>query len=111
MVHSCNGMLDDVDGNNIGCLTPHDNSAETEGTLMFHGVDGGVNCGESHLTHLTQEVDCCLMERKKQNVAKSNDGKEVNVGVGDCVNNHFNGRVDSHVNDSVNAAVEDGVDG
>eukprot|EP00957_Ditylum_brightwellii_P123802 9437414-Ditylum_brightwellii.AAC.1 len=63
------------------------------------GGDGGVDGGESHLKHLTQEVDCCLMERKKQNSsgkcqdrevlsaiksrsvlydsAKSNDGKEV----------------------------------
>ena len=32
---------------------------------MLHGVDGG----ESHLTHHTQEVDCCLMVRKKQNTS------------------------------------------
>eukprot|EP00957_Ditylum_brightwellii_P055964 4241047-Ditylum_brightwellii.AAC.1 len=54
---------DGVDDNNIGCLKPHGNSAGTEGTILFHGVDGD----ESHLTHLTHEVDCCLMERKKQN--------------------------------------------
>eukprot|EP00957_Ditylum_brightwellii_P194088 14780971-Ditylum_brightwellii.AAC.1 len=99
---------------------------------MFHGVDGGVDGGEIHFTHLTQEVDCCLMERKKQNVsgecqdhevlnatksrsvlydsAKLNDGKEVIVGVDDCVDNCFDGRVDSNVDDSVDVAVEDGVD-
>eukprot|EP00957_Ditylum_brightwellii_P085530 6505629-Ditylum_brightwellii.AAC.2 len=56
------------------------------------GVDGCVDGGESHLIHLTKEVDCCVKERKKQNVcgrnatkgrsvlydsAKSNDRKEV----------------------------------
>eukprot|EP00957_Ditylum_brightwellii_P098750 7522656-Ditylum_brightwellii.AAC.1 len=62
-------MLNDVDDNNIGCLTSHGNSAETEGRMMFHGVNGGVDGDEGHLTHLTQEVDCCLMERKKQNTS------------------------------------------
>eukprot|EP00957_Ditylum_brightwellii_P096675 7362798-Ditylum_brightwellii.AAC.1 len=70
------------------------------------------------------------MERKKQNTsgecqdheflnvmkirsvlyysAKSNDGKEVIVGIDDCVENHFDGHVDSFVDDSVNVAVKDG---
>eukprot|EP00957_Ditylum_brightwellii_P185911 14153928-Ditylum_brightwellii.AAC.1 len=69
------------------------------------------------------------MERKKQNVgggcqdhevlnatksrsvfydgAKSNDGKEVNGGVDDCVDNCFDGCVGSLVDDSVNVAKED----
>eukprot|EP00957_Ditylum_brightwellii_P047664 3621378-Ditylum_brightwellii.AAC.1 len=42
---------------------------------------------------------------------KLKDGKEVNVGVDDCVNNHFDGHVDICVDDSVDVAVEDGVDG
>eukprot|EP00957_Ditylum_brightwellii_P126061 9610312-Ditylum_brightwellii.AAC.1 len=93
--------------------------------MMLHGVDGG----ESHLTHHTQEVDCCLMVRKKQNTsgecqdrdvpnvtksrnllydsAKLNDGKEVSIGVDDCVDDLFDGRGDSHVDDGVNVAVED----
>eukprot|EP00957_Ditylum_brightwellii_P179785 13695272-Ditylum_brightwellii.AAC.1 len=61
--------------------------------MMFHGVNGGANGGESHLTYLTQES------------AKSNDGKEVDVAVDDCGDYCFNGRVD----DSVDVAVEDGV--
>eukprot|EP00957_Ditylum_brightwellii_P127531 9725417-Ditylum_brightwellii.AAC.1 len=72
MVHQCARTLDDVDDNNIGCLTPHNNSAGTEGTMLFHGVDGSVNGDESHLTHLTQEVDFRVKERKKQNACGLN---------------------------------------
>eukprot|EP00957_Ditylum_brightwellii_P074970 5697200-Ditylum_brightwellii.AAC.1 len=83
------------------------------------GDDGGVDGGESHLTHLTQEVDCCLMQRKKLNSsgacqdhevpnamksrsvlydsAKSNDRKEFDEtmllndvdDVDDCGDNHL----------------------
>eukprot|EP00957_Ditylum_brightwellii_P088198 6718230-Ditylum_brightwellii.AAC.1 len=42
--------------------------------------------------------------------AKLNNGKEVNVGVDDCVDDCVDGHVDSHVDDSVNVAVEDSVD-
>eukprot|EP00957_Ditylum_brightwellii_P183665 13989763-Ditylum_brightwellii.AAC.1 len=125
MVHPHEQMLDGVDDNNIGCHMLHDNSAQTEGAMMLHVVDGG----ENHLIHLTQEVDCCLMERKKQkaygecpdhqvlNVMKHrsvmydsatlNDGKEVDVAFDDCVNDHFNGCVGS----CVDVTVEDGVGG
>jgi hypothetical protein len=40
---------------------------------MLHGVDGG----ESHLTHHTQEVDCCLMVRKKQNTSGECQDRDV----------------------------------
>eukprot|EP00957_Ditylum_brightwellii_P142897 10887967-Ditylum_brightwellii.AAC.1 len=98
MAHPHNGTLDDVDDNNIGYLTPHGISARTEGAIMLHGVDGGVDGGETHLTNLTQKVDCNLVWKMKQNAggeyqdhrvpnvmksrsllsesAKSNDGKE-----------------------------------
>eukprot|EP00957_Ditylum_brightwellii_P118956 9073089-Ditylum_brightwellii.AAC.1 len=65
MVHPHDQILDGVDNNNIGCLTSHGNSAGTEGTMLFYGVDGSVTGGESHLIHLTQEVDCYVKERKK----------------------------------------------
>eukprot|EP00957_Ditylum_brightwellii_P084658 6437599-Ditylum_brightwellii.AAC.1 len=115
-------MLDGVDDNSIGCLTPHGISAGMEETMMLHGVDDGADGGVSHLIHLTQKFDCCLMQRMKHNAcgecqyhgvpnvkksrsflsksAKSNNGKEVDVSVADCV--------DSHVNDSVNVDVKNG---
>eukprot|EP00957_Ditylum_brightwellii_P002564 196782-Ditylum_brightwellii.AAC.1 len=70
-------MLDGVDDNNIGCHTPHGNSAGTEGTMMFHGVNGVVDGGERHVTHLTQEVDCCLTTRKKQHTSGECQDHEV----------------------------------
>eukprot|EP00957_Ditylum_brightwellii_P133053 10145515-Ditylum_brightwellii.AAC.1 len=101
--------------------------------MLFHGIDDCVNGDERHLTHLTQEVDCCVTERKKLNLssesqdyevpnaiksrsmlydsAKSNDRKEVYVGIDDCVKHHFDGCVDGCVDDSADVAVEDGVDG
>eukprot|EP00957_Ditylum_brightwellii_P100895 7689910-Ditylum_brightwellii.AAC.1 len=71
MVHPCEQTLGGVDNNNIDCLTPHDNSSRTEGTMFFHGVDGSVDGGESHLTHLTHEVDCGV----KQNACGPNETK------------------------------------
>eukprot|EP00957_Ditylum_brightwellii_P109835 8377588-Ditylum_brightwellii.AAC.1 len=126
MVHTHKQTLDNVDDNNIGCLTPHDNSTRAEGTMLFHGVDSSVDGGERHLTHLTQEVDCCVKERKKQNVhgrkstksrnvlcdsAISSKGKEFDNHVDGCVDNCFDGCFDSHVDCCVDVAKEDGVDG
>eukprot|EP00957_Ditylum_brightwellii_P029549 2232424-Ditylum_brightwellii.AAC.1 len=62
MVHPCKQILVSADDNNIGCLIPHRNGAGTEGTMVFHGVDGSIDGGGSHLTHLTQEVDCRLRQ-------------------------------------------------
>eukprot|EP00957_Ditylum_brightwellii_P053851 4079947-Ditylum_brightwellii.AAC.1 len=100
--------------------------------MMLHGVNGGVDGGVTHLTHLTQKVDCYLVQRMKQSTCgeyqdhgvlnvtksrsllsdsiKSNNGKEVDVGVDECVENSVNGHVNGHVDDSVDAAVEDGVE-
>eukprot|EP00957_Ditylum_brightwellii_P042866 3244553-Ditylum_brightwellii.AAC.1 len=100
MMHPCEQMLDGVDDNSIGCLTPHGNSSGTEGTMLFCGVDGIVDGGESHLTHLTHEVDCgaklnaCgLNAMKSRSVLYdsviSNEGKEVGDGVDDCVDAIF----------------------
>eukprot|EP00957_Ditylum_brightwellii_P121360 9255110-Ditylum_brightwellii.AAC.1 len=75
MVHPCEQTLDGVDDNNIGCLTPHGNSSGTEGTMLFHGVDGSVDGCEGHLTHLTHEVDCGV----KQNTRGPNTTKSSSV--------------------------------
>eukprot|EP00957_Ditylum_brightwellii_P179805 13696898-Ditylum_brightwellii.AAC.1 len=72
-------MLVGVDDNNIGCLTPHGNSAGIEGIMLFHGVDGSVDGGGSHLTHLTQTVDCHLKVRKEQNMCGPNATKSISV--------------------------------
>eukprot|EP00957_Ditylum_brightwellii_P202038 15328314-Ditylum_brightwellii.AAC.1 len=71
MVHPCEQTLDGVDENIIGCLTSHGIRYRTEGTMLFYGVNGSVNGGESHITHLTQEVDCGV----KQNVCGTNATK------------------------------------
>eukprot|EP00957_Ditylum_brightwellii_P101251 7715492-Ditylum_brightwellii.AAC.1 len=68
--------------------------------MLFHGVDGSVDGGESHITHLTHEVDCCVKqnasgtkETKSRSVLYgsviSNEGKEVSGGDDDCLDNHF----------------------
>eukprot|EP00957_Ditylum_brightwellii_P125257 9548046-Ditylum_brightwellii.AAC.1 len=36
-------------------------------TVLFYGVDDSVDGADKHLTHLSQWVDCHLMERSKQN--------------------------------------------
>eukprot|EP00957_Ditylum_brightwellii_P063467 4817807-Ditylum_brightwellii.AAC.1 len=96
--------------------------------MILHGIDEGVDGGVTHLTHPTQKVDCCLLRQIKKNgygecqdhgvlnvtksrsllsdSAKSNNGKEFDVGVDDCVNNHVDNCVNSHVDDSVNVAVK-----
>eukprot|EP00957_Ditylum_brightwellii_P050238 3809922-Ditylum_brightwellii.AAC.1 len=40
---------------------------ETDETVLFHGVDDGAESADKHLTHLSQAVDCCFMERSKHN--------------------------------------------
>eukprot|EP00957_Ditylum_brightwellii_P024403 1842415-Ditylum_brightwellii.AAC.1 len=121
MVHPCEQTLDGVDDNTIGCLTPHGNSSGTERTMLFHGVDGSVNGGESHLTHLIHEVDygvkqnvCGPNETKRRSVlfsAISNERKEIGGGDDDCVDDFFNANVDSYVDCCVDVAKEDGVNG
>eukprot|EP00957_Ditylum_brightwellii_P061408 4661177-Ditylum_brightwellii.AAC.1 len=69
MVHPCKQTLVGVDDNNIGCLTPHGNSAGIEKTMVFHGVDDSVDGGNNHLTSLTQAVHCHLQLRKEQTCA------------------------------------------
>eukprot|EP00957_Ditylum_brightwellii_P189541 14428110-Ditylum_brightwellii.AAC.1 len=39
------------------------------------GVDGSVDGGESRLTYLTHDVDCCVKERKRQNACGLNATK------------------------------------
>eukprot|EP00957_Ditylum_brightwellii_P081387 6190841-Ditylum_brightwellii.AAC.1 len=80
--------------------------------MMLHGIDDGVDGGEIHLTHFTRKIDCCLVQKMKQNArgecqdhgvlsvnknrillsesAKLNDGKEVD----DYVDDHVNDGVD-----------------
>eukprot|EP00957_Ditylum_brightwellii_P011149 844396-Ditylum_brightwellii.AAC.2 len=70
--------------------------------MMLHGVDSGVNGGETHLTHLTQKVDCHLVQRMKQNAGGKCQGHGVL--------NVTKSRSLLCVNDSVDVVVEDGVD-
>eukprot|EP00957_Ditylum_brightwellii_P047989 3644363-Ditylum_brightwellii.AAC.1 len=106
MVHPCNRTLVGFDDNNTGCLTPHSNSAGTNGTMLFHGVDDSVDSGDKNLTHLTQSVDCCL--KCKFNWCKKDD---------ECADGHFNGCLDDcfdrcvgHVNDGKEDGADDSVD-
>eukprot|EP00957_Ditylum_brightwellii_P162506 12373803-Ditylum_brightwellii.AAC.1 len=39
----------------------------TDGTVLFHGIDDGVDGAGKHLTHISQAAGCCLMKRSKQN--------------------------------------------
>eukprot|EP00957_Ditylum_brightwellii_P101087 7704328-Ditylum_brightwellii.AAC.1 len=80
--------------------------------MLFHGVEDSVDGGRSHLTHITQAVDCHLKARMKQNTCglnvtysrsvlydsvKSTDAKEDDDAVDGCVDNCFDGCVDGHV--------------
>eukprot|EP00957_Ditylum_brightwellii_P207542 15353440-Ditylum_brightwellii.AAC.1 len=70
--------------------------------MMIHSVYGGVDGGVIHLAYLTRKVDCCLMERKKQNAGgECQDHGAQNVTKSKSV----------FFDDSVNVAVECGVDG
>eukprot|EP00957_Ditylum_brightwellii_P194588 14821919-Ditylum_brightwellii.AAC.1 len=118
MVHPCNCTLVGVDDNNIVCLTPHNNSAGSDGTMLFHGVDNSVDDGDKHLTHLTQAVDCYLKIGMEQNMCSPNEmicrsvlfGSENSTGAKEenkcadvcfdgCVNDCFDGCV-GHIDDS-----------
>eukprot|EP00957_Ditylum_brightwellii_P186400 14192298-Ditylum_brightwellii.AAC.1 len=129
MVHPCKHTLVGVDGNNIDCLTPHSNSAGTEGTMLFHGVDESADGGNNHLILLTQAIDCCLKARMEQNMcspnaminrsvlfgsAKSTGAKEddeySNSCFNGCVADCFDGCV-GHVDDGKEDSVDDSVDG
>eukprot|EP00957_Ditylum_brightwellii_P008428 638495-Ditylum_brightwellii.AAC.1 len=43
------------------------NHVRTDGTVLFHGVEDCDDSADKHLTHISQEVDCHLKERSKQN--------------------------------------------
>eukprot|EP00957_Ditylum_brightwellii_P128440 9795803-Ditylum_brightwellii.AAC.1 len=90
--------------------------------MLTHGVGCSADGCERHLTHLTQEVDCRVLKRKKQNAcgpnatknksmlydsAKSNYGTEVNDGADDCVDDYVDRCVDGPVDGSVNIAKDD----
>eukprot|EP00957_Ditylum_brightwellii_P008696 660109-Ditylum_brightwellii.AAC.1 len=77
-------------------------------------------------TKFTVLMEVLMMERKKQNAyglnaaksrsllydsAISNEGKEVDDGVDDYNDNHFNGCVDGHDDCCVNVAKEGGANG
>eukprot|EP00957_Ditylum_brightwellii_P157930 12021353-Ditylum_brightwellii.AAC.1 len=70
--------------------------------LFFNGVDDGADGADKHLTHLSQGVDCCLMERSKQN-------KHVIGNKGNDVDNGYDNGYDNSDNDSVDNG-DDGVD-
>eukprot|EP00957_Ditylum_brightwellii_P004841 368712-Ditylum_brightwellii.AAC.1 len=49
----------------------------TNGTVSFHGVDNSDDSTDKHLMHLSQGVDCHVIERSKQNkcvVGNKDDG-------------------------------------
>eukprot|EP00957_Ditylum_brightwellii_P071019 5396819-Ditylum_brightwellii.AAC.1 len=54
---------------------PH-GCAGTDGTMLFHGVGNSIVGGDKHLIHLSQGVDCCLMERHKQNMHVDGDKED-----------------------------------
>eukprot|EP00957_Ditylum_brightwellii_P078725 5985748-Ditylum_brightwellii.AAC.1 len=66
----------------------------TDGTVLFHGVDDGVDNADKHIIHLSQAADCCLTERSKQN-------KHVVCNKDDDVDNDVDNGVDNGDNDSV----------
>eukprot|EP00957_Ditylum_brightwellii_P147642 11243364-Ditylum_brightwellii.AAC.1 len=128
MVHPCNCTLVCVDDNNTGCLIPNSNSAGTDGTTLFHGVDYSVDSGDKHLIHLTQTVDCHLKVRMEGNVCSPNAMINRSVLVGSansttakeddkCADDHFNGCVNDcfdgcvgHVDDGKEDGVGNSVD-
>eukprot|EP00957_Ditylum_brightwellii_P192091 14622907-Ditylum_brightwellii.AAC.1 len=91
-----------------------DNSVDDN---VGNGVDNGVDDSDDdsdddsnygvtkHLTHLSQAVDCCLMERSKHNkhvVGKKDNG--VDDSSGNSVGNSVDDNVDNSVDDSVDGA-------
>eukprot|EP00957_Ditylum_brightwellii_P013820 1041742-Ditylum_brightwellii.AAC.1 len=72
---------------------------QTDGTVLFNGVDNGAEGADKHFVHLSQAADCCKTERSKQNkhlVCNEDDGDDD----GD----------DDGVDDSVDDGVDNGVD-
>eukprot|EP00957_Ditylum_brightwellii_P148713 11322402-Ditylum_brightwellii.AAC.1 len=61
------------------------NCVGTDGTVLFYGVDNSDDSAEKHFTHISQVVDCHLMERNKQNKHVIGDKDD---GVDDSVNNN-----------------------
>eukprot|EP00957_Ditylum_brightwellii_P182484 13900892-Ditylum_brightwellii.AAC.1 len=58
----------------------------TDGTVLFHDVDDSDDGVGKHLTHLSQGVDCHLMEISKQNkrvVGDKDDDVDDGVDIGD----------------------------
>eukprot|EP00957_Ditylum_brightwellii_P145120 11053406-Ditylum_brightwellii.AAC.1 len=71
----------------------------TGGTVLFNGVDNGIDGADKHLVHLSQVADCCLANRNKQN-------KHLVCNEDDDVDD---GTVDG-ADDSVGNGDDDGVD-
>eukprot|EP00957_Ditylum_brightwellii_P138800 10580360-Ditylum_brightwellii.AAC.1 len=98
----------------VAMVHPH-NNARTDGTVLLHGVDDSDDSANKHLTHLSLAVDCCLMERSKQNtyaVGNNNNGVGNSVDDSDgersklieCVNGNKDYGVDNGVDNSVDDA-------
>eukprot|EP00957_Ditylum_brightwellii_P096928 7381851-Ditylum_brightwellii.AAC.1 len=80
------------------------NCIGTDGAMLFHCVDSGVDHADKNLTHLSQVADCCLTERSKQKnhvVCNKDDDYDDDVDNG----------VDNGDDDSVDNGVDYGDDG
>eukprot|EP00957_Ditylum_brightwellii_P190990 14542319-Ditylum_brightwellii.AAC.1 len=72
---------------------------QTDGTVLYNGVDDGADGADKHLVHLSQVADCCLVDRNEQNEHLiCNEDDDVDDGA-----------VDGD-NDSVGNGDDDGVD-
>eukprot|EP00957_Ditylum_brightwellii_P042879 3246045-Ditylum_brightwellii.AAC.1 len=67
--------------------------------MLFHGVDGSVDGGDKHLTHLTQAVHCCLKARMEEKACSLNAMISRSVSFGSA--NSTEDGVDDSVDDSV----------
>eukprot|EP00957_Ditylum_brightwellii_P164011 12487688-Ditylum_brightwellii.AAC.1 len=89
-----------VGNKDVGVDNGVDDSVDNNVDNNIDNRDDGAN---KHIAHLSQAVDCCLMQRSKQNkcVVGNKD-----IAVDDSVDNS----VDIGVDDSVNNGVDDSVD-
>eukprot|EP00957_Ditylum_brightwellii_P154834 11784162-Ditylum_brightwellii.AAC.1 len=67
-------------------------------------VEEGSEGADKHLAPLSQEADCCIMERSKQN-------KHLVCDVEDDVEEYFNNGDDDSVDDGDDNGIEDGAEG
>eukprot|EP00957_Ditylum_brightwellii_P168892 12855746-Ditylum_brightwellii.AAC.1 len=83
------------------------NHVGTDGTVLFHDDDNGVDDADKHFTHLSQAADCCQIERSKQNehVVYNKDN-----GVDDGVDNGVDNGYDDSVEDGDDAGAGDSED-